>query len=110
VPAYRERAAAKLDQIARDVREALAKRGIEIGLLFLIPSGRSILVFGTSADPPDDLWNEVAEIVSAIVRQSVGLERTRCRPVIFASTNSITDRQLSSRLDHRRRRLVSMPA
>ena len=54
VIAHRARAAPMLDQIARDATVALTEHGIE--LLFLIPnSGRSILLFGTLADPPDDM-------------------------------------------------------
>lgn len=84
---YRERAAAKLDQIAQDAKEALAEHDIGISLFFLIPnSGRSILTFGTPADPSDDLWDEVRKLVSAIVEQSIGLERTRCRNVRGAMT------------------------
>ncbi len=91
---YRERAAAELDQIAGDARQALKEQGIDISLFFLIPnSGHSVIVFGTPTDPPDELWNKVGEIVSAIVRRAVGLGRTRCRPVICASTDSIAYQQ-----------------
>jgi hypothetical protein len=85
---YRERAAAKLDQIARDARETLAYQGIDTPLFFLVPnSGNAILMFGTILDPNDDEWNRVAEIVAPIVQQSVGLDRVRCRPTACATTH-----------------------
>jgi hypothetical protein len=87
VPAHRARAKAELDQIAQQVQQALAEAGIGISLFFLIPnSGDSILSFGTLADPSDGEWGRVGEIVSAIVRQRVRLDRTRCRPVTCATT------------------------
>lgn len=56
-------------------------------LVFLIPgSGDAIATFGTTADPPDEQWSRVTEVVSSIVRQSVGLTHTRCREVACAST------------------------
>lgn len=77
---YRDRARVNLDQIARDAKRLLAENGIEISLFFMIPnSGHSVLTFGTPADPTDDLWNKVTEIVSAIVRQSIGLAQIICR-------------------------------
>jgi hypothetical protein len=89
---YRERAAAKLDQIAGLTNQALVEAGIEISLFFLITSGRSVIVFGTHADPPDDVWNAVSDIVSAVVRQTVGLDRSRCRSLacVMTSTAPIT--------------------
>ena len=88
-PTYRDRAAAKLDQIAREAKKVLVEHGIGISLFFLIPNnGHSILLFGTPADPSDDLWSEVSEIVSGIVRQSVGVKRTRCRSLLCATTCS----------------------
>ena len=38
-------------------------------------AGDAILTFGTTLDPDDDEWDRVAEIVSGVVRQSVGLDR-----------------------------------
>jgi hypothetical protein len=89
VMAHRERAATKLDQIARDAKDALAENGLEkICLFFLIPnSGRSILVFGTPGDPSDDLWSKVGEIVEAIVARLIGLRGTRRREVRCATTH-----------------------
>jgi hypothetical protein len=90
-PTYRDRAAAKLDQIAHETQQALAEHGVgvDLGIFFVIPNnGHSVLMFGTPADPSDDLWSEVCEIVSAIVRNLVGLERTRCRSLLCATTGS----------------------
>jgi hypothetical protein len=85
---YRERAAAMLDQIAQQAKQALSDAGIGIGLFFIVPrSGKAILNFGTPGDPPDDLWDKVRDIVSAIVRRSIGLERLRCRELACATTH-----------------------
>jgi hypothetical protein len=83
---YRERAAAKIDQIAQQTKQMLAEAGIDIPVFFLIPSsGDSVLIFGTPANPCDDLWTRVAEIVAPIVRQLVGLAGTRCRAMACAT-------------------------
>jgi hypothetical protein len=88
-PNYRDRAAAHFDQIAHDAKERFAEHGIGISLFFVIPSsGHSIIMFGTQADPPDDLWNEVTEIVSGIVRQLIGLEHTCCRSLLCAMADT----------------------
>jgi hypothetical protein len=80
---HRARAAAELDQITQQVKLALIERGIDMPVFFIIPhSGDAIVTFGTITDPPDDEWNHLSEIVTAIVRQSVGLDRTRCRHVL----------------------------
>ena len=74
VIAHRARAKAELGQIARQAKQALADAGIDLSLFFLVPnSGDATLTFGTITDPPDDEWEQVGEIVSAIVRQTVGL-------------------------------------
>lgn len=87
VPAYRKRAAELLDEIAHHTRHRLADAGIEMDVFFMIPShGHSILLFGTVADPSDDLWDTVSEIVSLVVQQSVGLDRMRCRALACATT------------------------
>ncbi len=89
---YRERAAAKIDQIAQQTKQMLAEAGIDIDVFFLIPSsGDSILIFGTPADPDDALWGRVGQIVAPIVRQSVGLAGTRCRPMACATTQECCD-------------------
>jgi hypothetical protein len=94
VMAHRVRASAMLNQITRQAKQALTEQSIDMDLFFLIPnSGAALLTFGTITDPPDDLWDRVGEIVSSVVRQSVGLERTRCRPVVCATTESATDHQ-----------------
>jgi hypothetical protein len=89
---YRDRAASKLDQIARQAKQALADQDIDIALFFLVPnSGDAILAYGTPGDPPDDEWQNVSAIVSSIVRQAVGLDRVRCQRVMCATTDSIAD-------------------
>ena len=94
VAAHRARAKAELNQIARQAKQALADHGIDLGLFFLIPnSGDAIITYGTPGDPPDDEWNRVREVVSSIVRQSVGLDRVRCREVMCATTHSVADHQ-----------------
>jgi hypothetical protein len=84
----RARAVAKLDQIARDSKAALDDQGIDIPVFFVIPSsGDAIATFGTPADPDDEVWGRVSEIVSNIVRHTVGLDRVRCRPAVCATTH-----------------------
>jgi hypothetical protein len=59
-------------------------------LFFLIPnSDSSILTFGTTLDSDDDEWNRVVEIVSSIVRQTVGLRGTQCQEVVCATTGDL---------------------
>jgi hypothetical protein len=84
---YRERAAAKLDQIAQQVKQALIDADIDLGIFFVIPSsGPVILTFGTITDPPDDQWHRAGEIVGSIVAQSIGLIRVRRREVTCVTT------------------------
>lgn len=87
VTAHRAKATAELDQIVEQVREALTEQGIDTPLFFLIPnSGDAVIAFGTPGDPDDHLWGRVGEIVSSVVRQTVGLDRVRCRPLTCATT------------------------
>jgi hypothetical protein len=96
VPAYRERAAAEIDQIAGRTKQTLIDAGIDLDVFFLIPSsGNSIAVFGTMGDPPDDLWDRVSDAVVSVLRDTTGLKRARCRQVVCASTDSIADQQRS---------------
>ena len=92
---HRERAATKLDQIAQQVKQALADAGINIDIFFVIPSSDSIITYGTvtDPDPSDEEWGSVSAIVSNIVRQSLGLDRTRCQPVTCTSIGSATSIQ-----------------
>jgi hypothetical protein len=84
---HRARARAELDQIARLAKQALAEQKIALDLFFLVPnSGQAILMFGTPADPDDELWEQVDEIVSAIVREVVGTDGTTCRQVTCSTT------------------------
>jgi hypothetical protein len=92
VVAHRTQAAAKLDQIVRQTKQALIDPGIDLGIFFVIPSsGYSIITFGTMSDPPDELWGQVSAVVSSIVRQAVGLDRVRCREVMCIATDSVAD-------------------
>jgi hypothetical protein len=83
----RARAKDLLNEIARQTKQALTEQGIDTSVFFLIPhTGDAIVTFGTSLNPSDHEWNRVTEIVSAIVRQTVGLDHTRCREVVCATT------------------------
>jgi hypothetical protein len=85
----RERASALLDQIADLTKQALANAGIDIELFFLIPRcGDAICIFGTLADPADELWGTVTEVVASVLRNVLGIERTRCREIVCASTHA----------------------
>jgi hypothetical protein len=87
VTAHRARAKTELDQIKRLVKHALVEQRIDLDLFFLTPnSGEAILMFGSPANPDDSTWERVSDIVSAILRQVVGLDGTRCRPVMCSTT------------------------
>ena len=75
-------------QITQQVRQALNDADIDLDVFLMIPaSGDAVATFGTVADPCDELWKRVTEIVSSIVGRTVGLDRTRCREVICATTH-----------------------
>ena len=64
VAAQRAKAKDLLPQITQQVKQALYEACIEIDVFLLIPTtGDAIATFGTLADPPDELWNSVGEIV-----------------------------------------------
>jgi hypothetical protein len=87
VIAHRARAREMLNDIVVQARQALAEQGFSnMPLFFLIPSGNAVVTFGTTGDPSDHEWHRVAEIVEPIVRQAVGLDRTRCQEVVCATT------------------------
>jgi hypothetical protein len=87
VTAHRARARNLLPQITQQVRQALEEAGIKIDVFLMVPTtGDAVASFGTITDPPDKEWARVSEMVSAIVRQSVGLTHTRCREIACAST------------------------
>ena len=86
---YRERATSLLQDIAQQTKQALADAGIDLDIFFTIPSsGHSIITFGTLADPADSEWSAVSEIVSAVVRRAIGLDRSRCRSLACATTHA----------------------
>jgi hypothetical protein len=90
VMAHRARAKVELDEIARQARQALTEQGLDTSLFFLVPnSGDSILTYGCHANPSDHEWRRVGEVVSAIVRKVVGLDRTRCQEVACATTDDL---------------------
>jgi hypothetical protein len=92
VVAHRARAKAQLLHIAQQAKRALHEGSIDLDLFFMIPSnGDSILTFGTAGDPNDDEWGRVGEIVSSIVRKTVGLDYTRCREVVCLTTTTTDD-------------------
>ena len=87
VMAHRARAKAELVQITQQVRQALNDADIDLDVFLMIPaSGDAVATFGTVADPCDELWERVTEIVSSVVGRTVGLDRTRCREVACATT------------------------
>lgn len=91
----REISGEMLTQIAETSKRALSSEGILIDLFFLVPTGGSaILTFGTTAD--DDvvsnaLWQRVIDLVSAVVRNCLKIERIRTNEI--ACTMMHADRQ-----------------
>jgi hypothetical protein len=84
------RASLTLDQIAQQAKLALSEAGIDIELFFLVSqNSKAILTFGTPTDPSDDMWARVGEIVSCAMRNSLGIERTRCTGLALASTQTL---------------------
>ena len=85
---HRIRAAAMLDDIARQVREALRAENIGMVVFFMIPnSGQAILGFGrTPGDPPDEEWERVGRIVKSVLAELVGLRGTRRQEMRCATT------------------------
>ena len=70
VAAHRDRARNMLPQITQQVRQALNDADIDLDVFLMIPaSGDAVATFGTVADPDDELWERVTEIVSSIVRR-----------------------------------------
>jgi hypothetical protein len=85
--AQRARARNLLPQITQQVKQALQEASIEIEVFLMIPAtGDSVATFGALADPPDELWARIGEIVCSIVRRAVGLDRICTRPLSCATT------------------------
>ena len=83
----RERAASRLGQIAQLVKQRLTEHGIDDSVFFVVPSsGDTIITFGTTGDPADELWARISDLVSAVVKEAVGVERLRCRELVCAAT------------------------
>src|ERR1700735_1713915 len=81
---YQERATAMLDVIAQQTKLDLSRAGIDMEIFFLVSqNSTAILTFGTPTDPPDDLWARVGEVVSCVVRNTLDIERTRCRELVW---------------------------
>lgn len=78
------RAIEKFDKIVETAKRTLTNAGISIDVFFLVPT-HGILLYGTPADDvPDDLWNEVSEIVTSVVARVLEVERFGCREVLCA--------------------------
>jgi hypothetical protein len=89
----RERAAARLDRIADLTKSALANARIDIEVFFLVPrsgNANTILIVGTPGDPTEELWRTVTEVVSSVIRNVLGIERTRFRGLVCASTHAVS--------------------
>ena len=87
ITAQRARARNLLPQITQQVKQALHEASIEIDVFLMIPAtGDTIATFGTLADPPDELWIRIGEIVGSIIRRAVGLDRVCSRPLSCATT------------------------
>ena len=92
VEAQRARASAELDQITRMAKQALVEAGIDLELFFMVPnSGNAILTYGTTGDPDDNLWDRVRDIIFAVLRDTIGLERPQSHAVLCATTGPIAD-------------------
>ena len=92
---YRARARTELDQIVTAAKQTLAEHGIDITVFFLVQSSGPILTFGTMADPSDDQWEQVSEIVLSIVREVTGLDGVWSRQVMCASTDAVAGNEHS---------------
>ena len=92
---YRARAKTGLDQIARLARQVLTEQGIDITVFFLVQSSGPILTFGTMADPSDDKWEQVSEIILSVVREVTGLDGVWSRQVMCASTDAVAGNEHS---------------
>ena len=87
VAAQRAKAKNLLPQITQQVKQALQEASIGVDVFLMIPaSGHAIATFGTLADPPDELWSRIGEIVCSIVRRAIGLDRVCSRPLSCATT------------------------
>jgi hypothetical protein len=85
--AYRERAAALLDELAHQARVALRNAGIPLNVYFIVPeSGDAILTLGAVADK--DEWHGLQAEVGRIVRRLIGLDPARCREIICVMSHS----------------------
>lgn len=83
----RAKAKAELDGIAAQVKQALTDAGIDLDVFLLVPaSGDAIVTFGTLADPDQELWGHVANIVTNIVQEKVGLRQAWSREIMCATT------------------------
>jgi hypothetical protein len=93
VAAQRAKARSLLPQITHQVRQALQEACIETDVFLMVPaSGDAIATFGTLADPSDELWARIGEIVCSIIRRAVGLDRVCSRPLSCATTaDEMTD-------------------
>src|SRR5690349_143954 len=87
VSARRARARSLLPKIVQQVKQALDEAGIGTEVFVVIPeTGNAIATFGTMSDPPNDVWLRVRDIVSSIVRETIGSGRLWFREVTCATT------------------------
>ena len=92
VEAKRARASAELDQITRTAKQALVHAGIDLELFFMVPrSGNAILSYGTTGDPDDIIWDGVRDIIFAVLRDTIDLERPQSHAVLCATTGPVAD-------------------
>ncbi len=78
-----------LPQIAEQVRGGLRDVGLSLEVFLTIPaSGNSLMTFATAADPADEEWDRVRDIVRRIVGELVGAEGLRCRELACASSGT----------------------
>jgi hypothetical protein len=106
---YQERATAMLDLIAQRTKLALSEAGIDIDIFFLVSqNSNAILTFGTPADPPDDLWATVGEIVS-IYREKFARHRANTMQRARVCLDAHRRRNLNAGASTRHIRSVSNP-
>jgi hypothetical protein len=96
VTVCRARARTELNQIVQRTKQTLAEHGIDITVFFLVQSSGPVLTFGTMADPSEDQWEQVSEIVLSIVREVTGLNEVWSRQVMCASTDAVAGSEHSS--------------
>jgi hypothetical protein len=78
-----------LDEIAREVASKLRESGLSLQVFLTLPRiGNAIATIATPADPKEDVWTSVCEIVSQIVSHRLNGMKLRSRelPCAMAGT------------------------